>query len=75
MSDEEDQNDIIANNQNNEEDESERPTENKNNDGRYTEVDNDFLFNPIEGFSNSDNIPNNIDSIPSNENNNEEMKT
>ena len=74
MSDEEDQNDIIANNQNNEEDESERPTENKNNDGRYTEVDNDFLFNPIEGFSNSNNIPNNIDNIPSNESNNEEMK-
>jgi small GTP-binding protein len=74
MSDEEDQNDMIANNQNNVEDDSERPTENKNNDGRYTEVDNDFLFNPIEGFSNSNNIPNNIDNIPSNESNNEEMK-
>jgi small GTP-binding protein len=74
MSDEEDQNDMIENNQNNVEDDSERPTENKNNDGRYTEVDNDFLFNPIEGFSNSNNIPNNIDNIPSNESNNEEMK-
>ena len=74
MSDEEDQNDMIENNPNNVEDDSERPTENKNNDGRYTEVDNDFLFNPIEGFSNSDNIPNNIDSIPSNENNKEEIK-
>jgi small GTP-binding protein len=74
MSDEEDQNDMIENNQNNVEDDSERPTEIKNNDGRYTEVDNDFLFNPIEGFSNSNNIPNNIDNIPSHESNNEEMK-
>lgn len=51
--------------------ESERPTEMNNNDVRYTEVDNDYLFNPIEGFN-----PNNNADIPSNINENkpEEIK-
>ena len=42
--------------------ESERQTEVNNNDVRYTEVDNDCLFNPIEGFTanNNVNIPSNI---------------
>ena len=72
-----DMNDLIENYQNAEE-ESERPTENKNNDGRYTEVENDYLFNPFEGFSNINKIPNDVDNIPSNveelKNENEEKK-
>ena len=38
----------------------ERPTETTNNDARYTQVDNDFLFNPIEGFDPNNNINNNV---------------
>ena len=55
-------NDIKANQNVLQEYESERPTEMNNNDVRYTEVDNDCLFNPIEGFTanNNVNIPSNI---------------
>ena len=56
--------------------ESERPTEMNNNDVRYTEVDNDYLFNPIEGFNENINadIPANINENKSEEIKNEENK-
>ena len=65
----------ITNSQNILEEDSERPTVANNNNGRYTEVENDFLFNPIEGYSNNNNnnMPDNSKNIPSNENPLEEI--
>ena len=55
----EEQNDILANNQNEEED-SERPTDIKNNNkGRFTEVESDFLFYQKQEFGGSTNIGSN----------------
>ncbi len=66
---------MTTNSQNVLEEDSERPTVANNNNGRYTEVENDFLFNPIEGFSNNNNsnMPDNSTNIPSNENPLEEI--
>ena len=54
--------------------ESERPTEMNNNDVRYTEIESDYLYNPIEGYtsSNNNNIPSNVGGNKSEEIKNEE---
>ena len=69
--DENDNNDLKASQNVLQDYESERPTEMNNNDVRYTEVENDYLYNPIEGYTsnNNTNIPSNIDG-----NNSKEMK-
>ena len=36
-----------------------RPTEVNNNDSRYTQVDNDVIYNPIEGYNQNSEINNN----------------
>ena len=68
---ENDNNDIKENQNVLQDYDSERPTEINNNDVRYTEVENDYLFNPIEGFNANSNI-----NIPTNTNENkpEEIK-
>ena len=68
---ENDNNDLKASQNDLQDYESERQTEMNNNDVRYTEVESDYMYNPIEGYNSNNNI-----NIPSNTggNNPEEVK-